>query len=278
MDGARQACSYPHSSSQLTLPAILCGSSRNGPPAIVLRAPKVQAQKRLHGKPASSFFVRAHIGGATLVPNEGAVLEEPRPSPTVPLLTSAVVVPPPPTTEKQAVAGSKATLVECTSAAATIAARPHTTPIVPGNGIATSVASALSSMSLASNVSICACAHESTSITSDGKDTAGTSVLETTVEEASSSRNNEEGAVLDGVPTRSKPGNFVRHATLSRGTFGRVGTKGVGRKEAKGVDGSSTSRVPALHGELMLLDGCLHDHKVRTWVETTLVPAKKSAA
>ncbi|CAM9769769.1 unnamed protein product, partial [Ectocarpus sp. 12 AP-2014] len=39
----------------------------SSPPAVVLRAPKVQAQTRLHGKPASSFFARANAAaGAAL--------------------------------------------------------------------------------------------------------------------------------------------------------------------------------------------------------------------
>lgn len=256
------------------------GSLGSAPPAIVLRAPKVQAQKRLHGKPASSFFARAYAAGATLAPTDGTVVDEPRcPCPTVPSLASAAGVTPPTTSEQQTAPGSKATTIECTSVATNVVVKPHPTPAAPGNeNAASGVASAVSSvMSVTSNVSTCASAHETTSIASDGQDTANTSVLQATIG-ASSSRNNEEGTALDCVPTRSKQGNFVRSATLSRGTSGRAGPKGVGRKAVKGKDGSGTSRVPALHGELMLLDGCLHDHKVRTWVETTLVPAKKRSA
>lgn len=244
-------------------------SSSDAPPAIVLRAPKVQAQKRLHGKPASSFFTRAHAAGVTLAPTEGTVLDEPRcPPPTAPSLTSATAVAPPTPTEQQAALGAKEKAVECTSAVADLVVKTHPTPTAARNESAD--ATAVSTVSIASNVSTCASAHETcTSIGSDGHDTVGTSVLEASL------RDNEEGTVLDCTPTRTKPGDAVRSATLSRGTFVRAGYKGVGRKAAKGADGRISSRVPALHGELMLLDGCLHDHKVRTWVETTLVLAKK---
>lgn len=198
--------------------------------------------------------------------------DEPRCAcPAVPSLAPSAGVASPNTTKQQTAPASKATAIECTSPAANVVVRPHPTPPGLGNEIAASAASAVSSVSVASNVSTCASAHESTSIASDEQDTAGASVLEATVD-------NGEGLVLDCIQSRSKRGNIVRSATLSRGTFGRAGSKGVGRKAAKGEDGSSLSRVPALHGELMLLDGCLHDHKVRTWVETTLVPAKKRAA
>eukprot|EP00752_Nemacystus_decipiens_P004479 g4091.t1 len=248
------------------------GSNRNAPPAIVLRAPKVQAQKRLHGKPPSSFFARAYAAGVTLAPTEGPVLDEPCSSPAAAFLGSTTELAPPTTTEQQAISGSKAVIAECTSAAAVVVVTPHTTPPDLGNETAPSVASALSSVSIASNVSTCASPRDNSSIASDGQDTAGTSVQER------SSRNNEECAILDCAPASGKRGKIVRSATLSRGILSRAGAKGVGRKAAKGREGSSTPRVPALHGELMLLDGCLHDRKVRTWVETTLVPGKKRAA
>lgn len=237
----------------------------------MLRAPKVQAQKRLHGKPASSFFARAHPAGVTLAPTEGTVLDEPRcPPSTGPLLSSAAGVAPPTTAEQQVAPGSKATVVECSPAAANVAVKPHPTPPATGKE------SAASTMSIASNLSTRASAHEScTSFASDEHDTASTSVLEATVDSTSSWTTIKEGTVLGCAPPRSKLGNAGRSATLSRGTFGREDRKGVGPKAANGDDRWSTSQVPALHGELMLLDGCLHDHEVRTWVETTLVPAKK---
>lgn len=247
--------------------------SRNAPPAIVLRAPKVQAQKRLHGKPASSFFARAYAAGVTLAPTEETVLDEPScPSPTAPLLASAAGVSPRTTTEQQAASVTKAAVAECTSAVVKVAVKPLPTPPAQGHEHATSAARSVNTVSLSSNVSTCASALDCcSSIASDGHHTSSTSVLDS----ASSSRNNEEGVVLDGAPNRSKQGSAVRSATLSRGTCKRAGYKRVGRKAAKGGDGRTTPGVPALHGELMLLDGCLHDHKVRTWVETTLVPAKK---
>lgn len=157
------------------------GSSNSGgsdaPPAIVLRAPKVQAQKRLHGKPASSFFARAHAAGVSLAPTEGTVLDEPRfPSPTVPSLASTAGVAPPTAAEQQAAMGSRATVVEYTSAVANLVVKPRPTPPAAGNESAASVASAVSTVSLASNVSTCASAHGScTSTASDGHDTAGSS-------------------------------------------------------------------------------------------------------
>ena len=54
----------------------------------------------------------------------------------------------------------------------------------------------------------------------------------------------------------------------------------VTKRQVKRADSWSTSSTSAggcnLDGELVLLDGILHDPKIKTWVETTLGPAKST--
>lgn len=290
---------------------------RDAPPAIIFRAPKVQAQKRLHGKPASSFFSRAHATatGATLLPSKTAaappaVLSDEAArccsfSTTSSLATAtaaAAGVALPNSAEEhqeQAALRSASTPIAgeqiSVSAAVDVVVKPHPHAPPPTSGT-TSLASATSAASDTAGAnhintvatSGCASAHDEScaSTISDGHDTTAgsTSVLERATLDSSivSKISNTEGAVI----LRSgggKPRAVLRASTAavtSRGTFTRAaGSKSAGsRPMVRGGDGWSTSRVPegvcSLDGELMLLDGILHDRKVRTWAETTLVPAK----
>lgn len=87
-------------------------------------------------------------------------------------------------------------------------------------------------------------------------------------------------------PAESKSGDLVgsvngtliesREKSVAHHTRRRAGARGKGRQGVKVWDGWNTSTVPAgvcsLDEELVLLDGVLHNPKVRTWVETTLRP------
>lgn len=151
--------------------------------------------------------------------------------------------------------------------------KPHSTRSVAGDESATSMASVVCAPSAASNAGACASAR--------GSCTSGSaSLLEATIDSASStSRNMEEDATPGSTTTRCKPRGITKSATLSRSTLSRVGQRGVGRRAVTGDGGWNVPTVSvgpgSLDGELMLLDGILHDQKVRKWVEKTLVPAKK---
>lgn len=282
----------------------------------------MQAQKRLHGKPAASFFSRAYTTatGAILLPSKtvaappAALSDEAAArccsSSATPSLATATAVAaagatPPNTAEEhqeQAALPSSSTPMagEQLSVSAVVDVvvkpHPHAPPSTSGTASLASVASVVSAAALPNNINAvavatsgCASAHDEscTSTVSDGHDTTAgsTSVLEAaTLDSSIVSRNsNTEGSV---IPRSSGGGNKPRVlrastvAVTSRGMFTRTaGSKSGGsRPLVRGGDGWSTSRGPegvcSLDGELMLLDGILHDRKVRTWVETTLVPAK----
>lgn len=287
-------------------------SCHDAPPAIIFRAPKVQAQKRLHGKPAASFFVRAHatatsaallpskttVAPAAVVPDEAARCCSASMTPSLATTTAAPAgVSPPNTAEhQQQVASSspasRATAAEQKSASAAVDvvvnSQPHLPPPTSGTMSLASAASAASAAAVGNGINpiatgTCASAHDGscTSTVSDGHDTTAgnTSFLEAaTLDSSIVSRNTHiEGRV---VPPSGGKSRVLKSSATSRCTFSRAaGSKGGGsRPVVRGSDGWSMSRVPegvcSLDGELMLLDGILHDRKVRTWVETTLVPAK----
>ncbi len=241
------------------------GSTSEPPPAIVLRAPKVQAQTRLHGKPASSFFARGQALTAA-----GALIDEASPPPARAIRVSALN-----STEQQTAKNSESAVGECSAEVedAKSVVKPHPTRSVAGDESATSMASVVSAPSAVSNAGACASARGSCA-------SGSASLLEATTDSASStSRNIEEDTTPGSTTNRSKPRCITRSATMSRGTFGRAGQRGVGRGAANADGGWNVPTVSvgpsSLDGELMLLDGILHDKKVRKWVETTLVPAKK---
>ena len=239
------------------------GSTSDPPPAIVLRAPKVQAQTRLHGRPASSFFARAQA-----LASAGALLDG-----TPPLPAQAAGVAALNTAEEQI--ATTPTIAECSAAAAVTKSvvKPHPTRSVAGNESTTSMASVVSAASVASRLGACASAP--------GSCTSGSaSLLEASIDSASSaSRIVEEDTIPGCTTTRCKPRSVTRSAMSSRSTFSRAGQRGAGRRAGNGGGGWNVPTVSvgpnSLDGELMLLDGILHDQKVRTWVEKTLVPAKK---
>lgn len=129
-----------------------------------------------------------------------------------------------------------------------------------------------------SNVSACASTLGSSSVStvSGEVDVGGRESCSERPAHSDESRNEKESTSL----------NETQHGASRPTTSGgkhvvRAGGRGVGLKaaRARGGDGWSTSRVPegvcSLDEELILLDGILHDSKIRTWVETTLAPLRK---
>lgn len=75
--------------------------------------------------------------------------------------------------------------------------------------------------------------------------------------------------------------NLREKSTIRQESCRPPGMTGVKQRQLKRMDSWSTSSASAgggcdLEGELVLLDGILHDPKIKTWVETTLGPAKSA--
>ena len=200
------------------------GKSDANTSGIVLRAAVVQAKTRLHGKPASFFFARAHTTSA-------AVILKTTPE-DVPEGTSADGGYP----EKE-----KAS----TGTELSVAAFKGHTP----------------TQHLADKENQASTLRGSTS-TASNPDTIG-AVSFTDV----STNSRSEG--VKGIRTINK-----LRGRSTRRRPGLAGTKRRGKGEDSWTTSTAAARACSLDGELVLLDGILHDPKIKTWVSASLAPGK----
>lgn len=191
--------------------------------AVVRRAPGIQAQTSLYGRPAASFFKRAHAAGALAV--EKAATDE--------------------------CDSSGATVDGCWTAAKTsvgtesqVASPPYTT----------------SSEHIGSNTSMGTKSSAGMfDVKTVGRLSSGEQVVHTRKGDSSS---------IGGVVTAGSRAKSAAHKKL--GNIGLWGTRHrVARWGDRGIS-SAPAGVTSLDGQLVLLDGFLHDSKVKAWVETTL--------
>lgn len=196
----------------------------------------VKAQTCLHGRPAASFFSRVHAAGA--IEAHTKAISEDIEFPTA-------------TTLKQPATVGSSNATETSP----VAAHPSVVGI-----------KAHSVLSAEQDIGSSAYASSSTS---NPNTIGGISFTDLTTDSASS----DPAAAGNGdiAELRGKSCVHQKHH--------RVGRRGKGRHRAKEWDGWSTSTAPegvcTLDGELVLLDGVLHDSRVRTWVETALGPPNR---
>ena len=201
------------------------GKSDANTSGIILRAAVVQAETRLHGKPASSFFARAHTTSAAAI-----------------LKTTPEDVPEGTLADGSYLEKEKASTGTELSVAA--AFKGHT-PTQYLAGKENQASSLRGSTSTASN-----------------PDTLG-AVSFTDV----STNSRSEG--VKGIRTINK-----LRGRSTRRRPGLAGTKRRGKGEDSWTTSTAAARACSLDGELVLLDGILHDPKTKTWMEASLAPEK----
>lgn len=195
----------------------------------------VKAQTCLHGRPAASFFSRVYAGTAEASTKETSEDTE---FPTAP-------------TPKQPATVRSSNSIETSPVA--------TNPSVVGTR-AHSLRVAIQDIGSSAYAS---------SSTSNQNTIGGISFTDLTTESATS----------DPIAAGNDDTAELRVRSYVHQKHHRVGRRGKGRQRTKEWDGWSTSTAPdgvcTLDGELVLLDGVLHDSRVRTWVETALGPLNR---
>lgn len=201
--------------------------------ATVVRPTVLRLQTRLYGKPESSFFAKSRAR-VTGVPAKTVANSGPAPSPSSD---------PSPSTES----GSENTSIVCPSSGPSTVI--EVAAVHPPGGTASNVRSVTSSLD------------------KDGDIIGGGS---TACDDALSVSFGFSGATLGDIrPRKPLCGVKPRREISTAPAAGASRTEG-----AQGVDypGHAPAASCSLHGELVLLDGVLHDPRVKAWVEKSLGP------